>query len=412
MSDEKTTQQSRRTFFKTAGGGILLSSLAASIVQKTSAQQQDDLKKNEKLPPEKRVGWAIVGLGDFGTKQIIPNFADCQRSRLVALVSGDRAKADRYAAQYGVKNQNIYNYQNFDRIRDNPEIDVVYIILPNGMHHEYTIRGFQAGKNVMCEKPMANTVKECEEMIATGRKANKKLMIAYRAQYEPFNLAAIEKCRNGELGRLKTIVADHGRNLNPQEKRDQWRMNKKLAGGGSLYDIGIYSLNAARYLAGEEPIEISAQVFSTPDDPRFKEVEENVNFTLKFPSGVLANCTSSYGYQEVKRYRAFGDKAWLELDPATDYYKHRMLVGRKNEQASEENKTAPKFLIEEQEIQEGNQFAAEIDHLSECIQENKQPKTPGEEGLQDVRLMQLIYQAAREGRTIKVPAANVRAATK
>lgn len=408
MSEDNKSDKTRRSFIKKVGGGILLSAFAGSLIQKTNAQQQDQLKNNEKLPPERRIGWAVVGLGDFGTKQIIPNFADCQRSKLVALVSGDRAKAEKFAAQYGVKNQNIYNYQTFDSIKNNPEIDVVYIILPNGLHHEFTIRAFEAGKNVMCEKPMANTVKECEEMIAAGKKANKKLMIAYRAQYEPFNLAAIEKCRGGDLGKLKTIVADHGRNLDPKEKRDVWRMNKKLAGGGSLYDIGLYSLNAARYLTGEEPTEISAQIFSTPNDPRFKEVEENVNFILKFPSGVVASCTSSYGYAETKRYRVLGDKAWLELDPATDYYKHRMTIGRKNEAASEENKTAPQFIVEEQQIQEGNQFAAEMDHLSECVQENRQPKTPGEEGLQDVRLMQTIYQAAREGRTIKLPANNMK----
>lgn len=400
-SEQNENQSSRRAFLKTAtAGGAVLSGLINDTRQ-ANAQQPDAPK--EKLPPERRLGWAIVGLGDFATKQILPNFADCERSKVVALVSGDRAKAERYAAQYGVKTANLYNYQTFDRMRDNPEIDVVYIILPNGMHHEYTIRAFQAGKNVLCEKPMANTVKECEEMIAASVKANKKLMIAYRAQYEPFNLAAIEKCRGGALGKIKTIISDHGRIANPQEKRDQWRLVKKMAGGGSLYDIGIYSLNATRYLTGEEPIEISARVFSTPGDPRFREVEETASFTLQFPSGVIANCVSSYGYEEVKRYQIYGDQAWLELDPATDYYKHRMTIGRKNPQASEANETAPKSLVEEQQIREGNQFAAEMDHLSECVQENRQPKTPGEEGLQDVRLMQLIYQAAREGKTLKVP---------
>lgn len=406
MKNSEKEKLSRRSFVKKAGAKVLAASLAASAVEKAGAQQSD-LKDDEKLPPARRLGWAIVGLGDFGTKQIIPNFGDCQRSKLVALVSGDRAKAEKYAAQYAVDAKNIYNYENFDSIKDNPEIDVVYIILPNGMHREYTVRAFQAGKHVFCEKPMAVTVKECEEMIRARDKAGKKLMIAYRAQYEPFNLAAIEKVKSGELGKVKVIITDHGRILNPQEKRDVWRMNKKLAGGGSLYDIGIYSLNATRYLTGEEPAEISAQMFSTPNDPRFKEVEETVAFTLRFPSGVIANCLSSYGYQEVKRYQIYGEKAWLELDPATDYYKHQMTIGKNNPSASEENKTAPKTIVEEPQIQEGNQFAAEMDHFSECIQENKNPKTPGEEGLQDVRLMQLIYQAAREGKTLKVPPRNV-----
>ena len=226
-------------------------------------------------------------------------------------------------------------------------------------------------------------------MINACNKADRKLMIAYRAQYEPYNLAAIAIANGKELGQLKAIVADHGRNLDPKDPADQWRMNKKLAGGGSLVDIGIYSLQAARYITGEEPVEINAMMYSTPNDPRFKEVEENVNFVLRFPSGVLANCTSSYGYSDVKRYRVFGTDGYLELDPATDYYKHRLLIGRKDQE-------------EERKIEEKNQFALEIDHLSECIIANKQPKTPGEEGLQDVKLMRLIYEAVRTGKTIKV----------
>jgi len=356
---------------------------------RTLAQAGPAPAKEPPMPPEKKLGWAVVGLGKFATEQIIPSFGECKRSKLVALVSGDRTKATRLAQQYGVNPKNIYNYQNYDTIRNNPEVDIIYIILPNGLHAEYSIRGAQAGKHVMCEKPMANTVEECQAMIAAAKKADRKLMIAYRAQYEPYNLAAIELAQSGKLGKLKAIASDHGRNLDPKDPADRWRANKKLAGGGSLYDIGIYSLQAARYITGEEPQEISAMIYSTPGDPRFREVEENVNFVLRFPSGVLANCTSSYGYSDTKRIQVFGSDATLELDPATDYYQHRLTIKRKNSS-------------EEQNIQEKNQFALEMDHLSESIMANKQPKTPGEEGLQDVRLMQLIYEAARTGRTIKV----------
>lgn len=227
-------------------------------------------------------------------------------------------------------------------------------------------------------------------MIDACNKAGRKLMIAYRAQYEPYNLAAIAIARRKELGQLKAIVADHGRNLDPKDPADQWRMNKELAGGGSLFDIGIYSLQAARYITGEEPVKISAMQYSTPGDPRFREVEENVNFILRFPSGVLANCTSSYGYADTKRIQVFGADASLELNPATDYYQHRLFISRESG-------------TEERNIKEKNQFALEMDHLSECIMENKQPKTPGEEGLQDVKLMTTIYEAARTGRTIELP---------
>ncbi|MDZ7964510.1 MAG: Gfo/Idh/MocA family oxidoreductase [Nostoc sp. DedSLP03] len=394
MFDLLKSQFTRRTILHKAGFGLITLStfgVAGTIFKpnRTLAQAGPAPGKEPSMPPEKKLGWAIVGLGKFATQQIIPSFGECKRSKLVALVSGDRAKAEGIAQQYGVNSKNIYNYQNYDTIRNNPEVDVIYIILPNGLHAEYSIRGAQAGKHIMCEKPMAITVEECQAMITAAKKGDRKLMIAYRAQYEPYNLAAIELAQSGKLGKLKTITSDHGRNLDPKDPADRWRAQKKLAGGGSLYDIGIYSLNAARYITGEEPQEISAMMYSTPGDPRFREVEENVNFVLRFPSGVLANCTSSYGYADTKRIQVFGSDAVLELDPATDYYQHRLTIKRKNSS-------------EEQNIQEKNQFALEMDHLSESIMANKQPKTPGEEGLQDVRLMQLIYQAARTGKTIKV----------
>jgi predicted dehydrogenase len=394
MFDSVKKELSRRTLLHKAGLGFMgLSVVGAvgNIIKPTRilAQAAPAPSNEPSLPPEKKLGWAVVGLGDFATKQIMPSFAECKKSKLVALVSGDRPKAEKYAQQYGVNSKNIYNYQNYDSIRNNPEVDVIYIILPNAMHAEYSIRGAQAGKHIMCEKPMAVTVAECQAMIDAAKKANRKLMIAYRAQYEPYNLATIQLAQSGKLGKLKLITSDHGRNLNPKEPQDKWRAQKKLAGGGSLYDIGIYSLQAARYITGEEPVAISAMIYSTPDDPRFREVEENVNFVLRFPSGVLANCTSSYGYSNTKRIQVFGSDAVLELDPATDYYKHRLTIKDKNGN-------------QEQKIEEKNQFALEIDHLSESIIQNKQPKTPGEEGLQDVKLMQLIYEAARTGKTIKV----------
>lgn len=401
---------SRRTFLERAGQSLAMAGAlgaAAASPDDAEAQQQQPQQQNgieqlkEPLPidPDRRLGWAVVGIGDFALNQIIPSFAECKHSRLAALVSGDRQKAAKLAAAYGVSQKNIYGYEGFDSLRDNPEVDVVYNILPNSMHAEYSIRALKAGKHVLCEKPMANSVADCERMIAAAREAKRKLMIAYRAQYEPFNLAAIEIARSKELGALKVIVADHGRNLNPEEPRDRWRTKKELAGGGSLVDIGIYSLNATRYLTGEEPIEISAQTFSTPNDPRFKEVEETINFILRFPSGVLANCTSSYGFAEVKRFRGFCERGWFELDPATDYYEHNLHVGRKGADPEK-----VKEVIEERKVKKENQFAAEMDHFSECIRDDKTPRTPGEEGLRDVRLISLIYEAARTGRTVRAPA--------
>jgi len=339
--------------------------------------------------PAQRLGFAVVGLGQFALNQILPSFAESKSAKLVGLVSGNRDKALQVADRYGVDPNNIYDYENFDRIADNDEIDIVYIILPNALHAEYTIRAFKAGKHVMCEKPMAVTVEECETMIRAGREADRKLMIAYRAQYEPYNLEAIRMARSGELGKIRLVTSDHGRILDPKVPADQWRMVKALAGGGSLYDIGIYSLQAARYITGEEPVEVTAHVSTDRNDPRFREVEELVAFQLRFPSGALANLTASYSTAPVKRIQVFGSKASLVLDPATEYDKHEMMVKTEKEQRRVQ-------------IQEGNQFANEMDHFVKAINEGSEPKTPGEEGLRDIRILQQVYRAAAEGRPISL----------
>jgi predicted dehydrogenase len=337
-------------------------------------------------PPGKKLGWAIVGIGNLSIHQILPAFAKCEKSKPVALVSGHPDKANKIALRYGINSKNIYNYQNYDSIRDNPEVDIIYIVLPNGMHAEYTIRGLQAGKHVLTEKPMASTPADCQKMIDAARAANRKLMVAYRCRYEPYNQEAIRIAQSGELGPTQVILADTGWHV---ENPDQWRLKKDLAGGGSLMDIGIYALNASRYLSGEEPTEVNAMAYSTPGDPRFKEVEENINFQLRFPSGVLANCTSSYGYYHQSHYRVCGAKGLLEMDPATWYSGLRMRVQHGN-------------IIEERELPEVDHFAAEMDHMSDCVMHNKEPLTPGEEGLRDITIMMAIYEAARTGKTVKL----------
>jgi glucose-fructose oxidoreductase len=409
MTFDFETGLSRRLFLRGTGGGLLLGSALASagpvFAQSSGAgggggmpppppdrptgRPMPEMEKTMPEAPGKRLGYAIVGLGQFALNQIIPSFAESKSSKLVALVSGNRDKALQVADRYGVDPKSVYDYQTFDRIADNDEIDIVCIILPNALHAEYTVRAFKAGKHVLCEKPMAVTVEECESMIRAGREANRKLMIAYRAQYEPYNLEAIRMSREGELGRIRLVTSDHGRILDPKIPADQWRMVKALAGGGSLYDIGIYSLQAARYITGEEPVEVSARITSDASDPRFKEIEDLVAFQLRFPSGTLANLTSSYSTSPVKRIQVFGSKASLVLDPATEYERHQMMVKTEKEERRVQ-------------IPEGNQFAAEMDHLSKAVMENREPKTPGEEGLRDIRIMQAIYRAAQEERPVSL----------
>jgi len=337
---------------------------------------------------EPKIGWAVVGLGGLAQNQILPAFAKCRFSRVTGLVSGDPVKAARLAAQYGVNQRNIYNYGSYDQLASNPEIQAVYIVLPNGMHAEYTIRGAKAGKHILTEKPMANTPQDCRQMIDACRSANRKLMVAYRVRYEPHNMTAIQLARGREIGTLKVIVADAGFNIGDPT---QWRLNAKLAGGGSLMDIGIYALQATRYITGEEPVEVKATQYSTPGDPRFKQVEETILFQLRFPGGVLANCSSSYGHAGTNRYRVLGDKGWIDLEPATSYTGLRLRVRKGS-------------VIEEHNLNQADHFAAEMDHFSEAILRDGPVRTPGEDGLQDVRIMMAIYESARTGNTVRLTA--------
>src|SRR5690606_1555551 len=307
-------------------------------------------------------------------------------SKLVGFVSGRPEKARHLAQIYGVDPKNIYTYDNYDSLANNPDIDVIYIVLPNGMHAEYTIRALKAGKHVLCEKPMANTPEECEQMIAAAKAANRKLMVAYRLRYEPFNQTMIRMAREDteDMGPTRMVLCDAGFSIGDP---NQWRLKKSMAGGGSLMDIGIYALNAARYLTGEEPVAVNAMMHSTPGDPRFREVEENINFQLEFPSGILANCGSSYGVN-FNRFRVMKPRGSFELDPALSYTGLRMHVQRGGR-------------IEERILPQRNHFALEMDHFSECVINDTEPLTPGEEGLKDLRVIRAIYQAAESRTTVK-----------
>lgn len=380
MSNPFEKEITRRKFLVKAGGGLLAANVTGALLKDAHAQ----LFVPD--PPGKKLGYAIVGLGSLAINQILPAFAKCEKSKVVAFVSGHQAKAHKLALRYGVAEKNIYNYENYDTIKDNPEVDVIYIVLPNGMHAEYTVRGLEAGKHVLCEKPMANTPAECQQMIDAGKKAGRKLMIAYRCQYEPYNVEAARIARSGEMGPTQMILADAGF---PIGDPTQWRLNKKLAGGGSMMDIGIYALNASRYLTGEEPVEVNAIIYSTPNDPRFQEVEENIVFQLRFPSGILANCTSSYGYFHQSHFCVMGTDARLEMDPATWYSGLRMWIERGND-------------IDWKDLPVVDHFTTEMDHMSDCVMQNKQPHTPGEEGLRDINIIQAIYEAARSQRTVKL----------
>jgi predicted dehydrogenase len=361
---------------------LVLAGLGATLAAGTLAGR---LRAAE---PSRKFGYAIVGLGSYATNQIMPRLKDCRHARLAALVSGTPAKLERYGSEYGIPATHRYSYADYDRIRDNPDIDAVYVILPNALHAEYAIRAAQAGKHVMCEKPMAVSAAEAEAMIAACRQAGTKLMIGYRSQFEVHNLRAIELARTGALGPTRIITSEHGFYIAP----NQWRLDRPLSGGGSLMDIGIYSLNAARYLAGAEPVEVVASELTDKADPRFATVEDRIDFQLKFPNGILASCVSSYSSNH-NTYRVHGERGWLRAEPATSYDGHRLWVHREGE---EEQVRLP--------APAANQFVAQLDHLPESIMAGTEPRANGEEGLKDMRIIEAIYRSAREGRAIPLTA--------
>ncbi|MCF2446568.1 Gfo/Idh/MocA family oxidoreductase [Dyadobacter sp. CY345] len=342
------------------------------------------------LPPDKRVGYAVVGLGHLSLEEIIPALNMCKKSKLVALVSGNPEKMKKVAGQYAIKPDSCYSYQTYDQLKNNPEVEVIYIVLPNSMHKEFTIRGAKAGKHILCEKPMANSSKECQEMIDACADAKVKLMVAYRIQYQPHNRKLRELLQKKEFGNTKMVEAS---NCQSSANPDHWRHKKKLAGGGALPDIGLYCLNTTRFILGEEPTEVFAYQYSTPGNPLFTEVEEMVSWQMKFPGGVFASCSTHYNVHESRRYRVLCEKGWLNLDKAYAY---------KGQDLSTAKADGKLELHQNIGIAEVNQFMTEMDYFSDCVINNKKPFTPGEEGLQDHIIMEAIYQSAKEGKPVKI----------
>lgn len=334
------------------------------------------------LADDRKIGYCMVGLGRISMQHFMPAVKMSAKSRVTALVSGHRDKAERMAKEYGIPAGSIYSYENYDEIAKNPDIDAVYIALPNSMHAEYTIRAARAGKHVLCEKPMATTVEDSRAMIQACEIAGKKLMIAYRCQYEPVHLRAVQLIREGKLGSIQSIESAFGFPVSPNE----WRLDKKLAGGGPLMDVGIYCLNATRYLTREEPTEVKGLSSVVNKDGRFAQVEETLSWTTKFPSGALASCTCTYGSMMLGYFRVRGSRGTIMTEPAFNYDRPHLVAeldgGEKLDLNSDERDPI--------------QFVREADHMTDCILQNKNPKSSGQEGLRDMELMAQVYRSCEK----------------
>jgi predicted dehydrogenase len=332
---------------------------------------------------KQRLGFALCGLGGLSTRQIAPAFAQTEHCRLAGIITDTPAKAANWKTQYNIPDRSVYSYDTMHRIADNPDIDVVYIVTPNALHLDNALVAAHAGKHVFCEKPLEVSVERCRQMIDAVKAANRMLGVAYRCQFEPHHLECVRIARAREFGALKVIDAYFGFNIEPSV----WRLKRALSGGGPLLDVGIYALQATRYLTGEEPIWVSATT-TTGDPARFSEVEESVLWQAGFPGGAISHCGASYNSAPVGYFRAIAEHGWFGLDPAFNLDDIR---------GTRSDGKAIDFPL-------NDQFAVEMDDFARCILEKKPSKVSGEEGLRDVRIMTAIYESARAGKPVNLPA--------
>jgi predicted dehydrogenase len=330
---------------------------------------------------EKKLGFAICGLGNLSTQQIAPALRKTRNCRLTGIITDTAAKAARWKSEYNIPDKHIYTYDTMHRMADNRDIDVVYIVTPNALHLENALAAAKAGKHVFCEKPMEVSVERCQQMIDALKAAKRLLGVAYRCQFEPHHLECMRLAHSQEFGPLKVIDAYFGFNIEPSA----WRLKRALSGGGPLMDVGIYALQATRYLTGEEPVWVSGS--TTQGDPaRFSEVEESVLWEAAFPSGAVSRCGASYNAAPNGYFRAIAEHGWFELDPAFNYNGIR---GKRGDGKAID-------------FPETDQFAVEMDDFAQCILEGKPTKVSGEEGLRDVRIMMAIYESARTGKRVEL----------
>jgi predicted dehydrogenase len=332
--------------------------------------------------PKKKLGVALCGLGGLSTNQIAPALQKTRHCELVGVVSSDRQKSKQWQTKYNIPDRNVYTYDTIEKMIDNPDIDIVYVVTPNALHLDHSVAAAKAGKHVFCEKPMEITVERCQKMIDACKKADRLLGVAYRCQTEPHHLECIRIAREKELGNIKMIEGGFGISVGDP---NQWRLKHSLSGGGALMDVGIYLLQATRYITGEEPVMVTA-LESKTDAKKFAEVDETMTWTSTFPSGVVAYCGASFNTALMSRFNVQTDRGSFGMEPAFNY------GGLKGHRSDGKPLDFPQV----------DQFATELDDFARCILENKPTRVSGEEGMQDVKILTAIYESARTGKAVKI----------
>ncbi len=361
-----SNQFNRRTFLAQMSAAAVVTGLS-SIPFISSGKSVNDQKK---------LGIALVGLGYYSTGVLMPAFEQTQNVKLTGLVTGTPEKAKKYGGKFNIPEKNIYNYRNFDEMASNPAIDVVYIVLPNSMHKEFVIRAAKAGKHVICEKPMALNAAECREMIDACKKADVSLSIGYRLQYEPYTQRIMQMAKEKSFGEILMIHASAGFRMN--RPTEHWKV-KSLYGGGAIMDMGPYPLQAARYSTGLEPIAVTAQQFNS-DSKIFDGVDETTTFQLEFPGNIVASCSTTFA-ANVNFLTVNAQKGEYGLNPFSGYGGiHGFLPN------------GEKF-----DFPQMNQQTKQMDEMCLAIMEKRPSRTPGEEGLRDMVIIDAMRESVRKG---------------
>jgi predicted dehydrogenase len=376
----------RKTFLKTS----LLGLGAAAFPLNgwgCSAQAVSDEKYFQKwrameaLPDEEKLNVALVGLGGYASGQLGPALQETKLCRLNGVVTGTPAKEDRWAEQYGIPQENIYNYDTFDRIAENDTIDLIYIVLPSGLHAEYSIKAAEAGKHVICEKPMATSVADAQAIVDACNAAGKKLSIGYRLHFQPHHEEAMRIGQQQVFGPMQSIAGGHSYDTTGADP-NRWRLDKELAGGGPLMDLGIYPVQGAIYTMGELPLSVTAQS-ETNNKELFDEVEESITWELTFPGGVIAKGESSYS-QGANYHRGEAENGSFSINSAHAY-------GGLSGETSEGPMDFPQL----------NQQTLQMDAFADHILNGAPNRVPGEMGVRDVKILYAIYEAAETGQRVE-----------
>jgi glucose-fructose oxidoreductase len=372
---------SRRSFI----GKFSLAAAALGLAVRARAQAAATAD-----PQARKLGVALVGLGGYATGQLAPALRLTQHCKLAGVVTGSREKGLKWAQEFGFPEKNIYAYNTMSRMIDNPDIDIVYVVTPNALHPEHVIAAAWARKHVICEKPMATTVSDCNVMLSTCRAANVKLSIGYRLQFEPHFVELKRLARDKDFGAFTKMSGG----LSFTMRQPQWRAEKKLAGGGPLMDLGIYAVQAACMAAGVPgtsgkgpgvPLAITARELPKKRPEFFRDVEETIEWTMEFADGAKGEFSTSYN-MGLDRFRAEGDKGWFELAPAFQYGNLKGATSK-----GPLNLTVPP-----------SQQAVQMDNFAQCIREGRESPVSGEMGRRDMIILEAIYEAARTQKRVEV----------